>query len=465
MGRSGMKKIFILLFAAVTFCGSVQVCRGADKNAKNVKYVFLFIADGFGENHFKLLKNEAGIPALSQFAICKPTGTLNFLGKVTDSAASGTAIACGVKTYNGAIGMDKNRKPVKSISREFKENNFKVGIISTSPINDATPAAHYANAFNRSERSVILHDLYYSGFDFFGASHFYYDSRYNPNESEYLALIGQKYEICKGSDWKKLKPENKNFVINRMVRDFPGVPRKSPALADFTALAIRLLDNPGGFFMMVEEGFTDVYSHANDSGSMLRAAMDFDKAVGVALEFQKKHPEDTLIVVTADHNTGGLYFLDNYTPGKTALLHQQMQLSDLHDKLVALYNAKADWDLFERTIVDTLSLGRITPAERVELKNYFAYFVKQQRKKNKDKDNYILPETLPDLPGKDHAGSLAMAAARLRDKRNGLAWQSLSHTGAKVLTFAKGKGAEKFDRNDLENTSIAELIRKIAFEK
>ena len=460
-----MKKLSLFIFAALIFCGCNSICGKENHTGSGVKYVFLFVADGFGENHYKLLKNEAGCPALDQFAFARRTGTLNFEGKVTDSAASGTAIACGVKTYNGAIGLDKNRMPVKSISKEFKEHGYKVGIISTSPINDATPSAHYANTFNRSERSLIVHDLYHSGFDFFGASHFYLDSRYQPQEAEYLALIAQKYQVCQGSKWDQLKPEDKNFVINRMERNFPGKPRKTPALADFTALAVKMLDNPGGFFLMVEEGFTDVYSHANDSGALLRAAIDFDRAVAVALEFQKQHPTETLIVVTADHNTGGLHFLDNYIPGETSLLYQQIQLSDLQEKLVNLYLQKADWDLFERTIVDTLSLGRITPAERNELKNYFAYFVKQQRKKSKNKDNYVLPDTLPDLPGKNHSSTLAFAAARLRDKRNGLAWEGTGHTGIKVLTFAKGCGEKKFDRNDLENTSIAGLIREIVFQK
>ncbi|MBE6357222.1 MAG: alkaline phosphatase [Lentisphaerae bacterium] len=460
-----MKKCLFFLFALLIFCGCKSICNETPSARNKVKYVFLFIADGFGENHRKLLKNEAGSPALDQFPIVRHTGTLNFEGKVTDSAASGTAIACGIKTYNGAIGVDPQRMPVKSISKEFKERHCKVGIISTSPINDATPSAHYANTFNRSERSLIVHDLYHSGFDFFGASHFYLDSRYKPTEEEYLALIGQKYQIFRDQNWDKINPTDKNFIISRMVRDFPAIPRKTPSLADFTAQAIKTLDNPNGFFLMVEEGFTDVYSHANDAGGLLRAAMDFDRAVAVALEFQKKHPAETLIIATADHNTGGLYFLDNYVPGKTALLYQQMQISDLHSKLLALYQQKADWDLFERTIVDTLSLGRLTPQERVELKNYFAYFVKQQRKGGKNKDSYDIPAALPDLPGKNHSASLAYGASRLRDKRNGLAWESTAHTGAKILTFAKGPGAEKFDRDDLENTSIAQLIREIVFQK
>ena len=427
-----MKKFLLFLFAAIVLCGCTSVNDG-NSQAK-VKYVFLFVADGFGENHYKLLKNEAGSPSLDQFSFARHTGTLNFEGKVTDSAASGTAIACGEKTYNGAIGMDKNRRPLKSISREFQENNYKVGIISTSPINDATPAAHYANTFNRAERSLIVHDLFNSGFDFFGASHFYLDSRYNPTEAEYLALIAGKYKVHNGKNWNKINPDDKNFVISRMVRDFPGVPRKTPSLADFTALAIKTLDNPNGFFLMVEEGHTDVYSHANDSGALLRAAMDFDQTIAVALEFQKKHPAETLIVVTADHNTGGLHFLDNYTPGKTTLLHQQMQISDLQSKITELDKKKADWDLIERTIVDTLSLGRITPQERTVLK-------------------------------KSNIKSLARAAAKLRDKRNGLAWETTNHTGAKILTFAKGYGAEKFNREGLENTSIARLIREIVFAK
>ena len=460
-----MKKTGLSLFAVILlfFCGCASTINNNTADQK-VKYVFLFVADGFGENHFKLLKDETGAPALSQFDLVRHTGTLNHEGKITDSAASGTAIACGVKTYNGAIGMTPDRRPVSSIAKEFKAAGFKVGIISTSPINDATPAAHYANAFNRSERSLIIHDLLFSGFDFFGASNFYPDSRYRPTADEYLALIARKYRVTSGTDWSDLDPNDHNFLINQMVRDFPAAPRNSPSLADFTAKAVELLDNPDGFFLMVEEGTTDAYSHLNDAGSLLRSAMDFDKAVAVALEFQKKHPENTLIVVTADHNTGGLYFLENYSPGNTSLLYQSMPWDSLDRMTKDHYREKAPVDLFERDLVDALSLGRITPAERNSIRPYFAHFILKQRKSNKTDDGYSTINPPAENNGKDFHNPLVLGFTRLRDKRNGLAWRGFGHTEEKVLTFAKGPGAEMFDREDLENTSIAILIREIALK-
>ena len=150
--------ILLLLVSVTVFAG------------KPAKYVFLMIGDGMGPEFCRLYLSQSPDSNFNKFANRIPTGTNNVLGTTTDSAASGTAIACGFKTLNRAIGVDKDGTPRSSLARRLQARNWKIGIISSVGINDATPAAHYANRLKRYESAGILADLYASHYDFFGIS-------------------------------------------------------------------------------------------------------------------------------------------------------------------------------------------------------------------------------------------------------------------------------------------------------
>ena len=159
-----MKKVRNILLLLVLFC---LVSLNA---AKPAKYVFLMIGDGMGPGTLKLYNTIFPRSNFVSFPTQIPTGTNNVHNGVTDSAASGTALACGFKTNNKAIGVDKNGVPRSSLARRLQARNWKIGIISSVGINDATPGAHYANRLSRKERAGILADLLASNFDFFGIS-------------------------------------------------------------------------------------------------------------------------------------------------------------------------------------------------------------------------------------------------------------------------------------------------------
>ena len=271
------------------------------------KYLFLLIGDGMGPNVVKFYRDQMGATAFDKLGEAVPTGTNNFFGKTTDSAASGTALACGVKTYIGSMAMDKDKRPLTSLAKILKKRGMKVGLISSVAINDAPPGTHYCNRLTRKDNDGTFADLAASNFDFFGVASFK-----KPKDMHTKDMLDQLkksgFTIQQGAKGlAALKPENKNIFFGNTRYG------QKPSLADVTQRGIELLDNPNGFFMMVEGGAIDGGNHCNCINSMMGEMIEFDKMISVVLKFAEKHPQETLIVVTADHDTGGL-MIDGKVP-------------------------------------------------------------------------------------------------------------------------------------------------------
>ncbi len=250
--------------------------------------------------------------AMSAFPVEGAATTYSADSLVTDSAAAGTALACGLKTSNGTVSMSPDGAVYRSIASAAKEAGMKVGIVSTVSINDATPAVFYAHQPSRSRAWEIAMEQAASGFDYFGGGGMSGDGasarkgRSSPmelasengytvttNRAELLALEPGAGKVIAHSGRTSV-----NYAIDRT--------EDEPTLADFTRKGIELLDNPRGFFMMVEGGRIDVACHSHDLGAEIREVLDLDAAVGEACKFLAQHPTETLIVVTTDHETGGL---------------------------------------------------------------------------------------------------------------------------------------------------------------
>ena len=180
------------------------------------KYLFLLIGDGMGPNTVKLYRQQMDKTCFDRMGTPVETGTDNIQGRTTDSAASGTALACGIKTYNGAIGVDKNKTPVVSLAKLLQKRGMKIGIISSVGINDATPAAHYGNRDSRKRHAGILADLFVSGFDFFGVSTYLRPPEMPEGDLDFM-LKRNKYTVLRKQGLDKLKKENKNFYISRII--------------------------------------------------------------------------------------------------------------------------------------------------------------------------------------------------------------------------------------------------------
>lgn len=224
---------------------------------------------------------------------------------VTDSAAGATAIATGVKTYNGAIGVDSNKNPVKNILEEVSEKGMGTGIVATSSITHATPAGFSAHQLNRNQEEEIAIDILNSGVDvFIGGGYDFFSNREDARD-----LIGEL--IQKGYTVEQELDNIENFMGTKLAgltspKGNGRVTERGNMLPISTQTAIHVLKkNKKGFFLMIEGSFIDSGGHANNTSQVIEEVLDLDKAVGRALEFAARDGR-TLVIVTADHETGGM---------------------------------------------------------------------------------------------------------------------------------------------------------------
>ncbi len=306
---------------ALSLPGSVTATTSGKRN-RQVRYVFLFIGDGMGKYQRRAatayLRKTTSRPrarlVMDQLPVRGEARTSPAGGGITDSAASGTALATGHKTKNGRISMDvAGKKSFPTIAEVAKRKGMKVGIISSVSIDHATPACFYAHVPSRGQYSDIARAAVDTKtVDFFGGGGFL--GQRNDDGSDNLerakkkdmVLIRTKRELAAA------KPGKRIFAFNHRPGKKAGLPwvhdskADDMTLAEITKHGIRLLDNPKGFFMMVEGGKIDWACHANDLKSTVRQTLAFDEAVLVAKKFAEHHTATTLLVVTADHETGGL---------------------------------------------------------------------------------------------------------------------------------------------------------------
>jgi alkaline phosphatase len=300
--------IILLLFST---CTKQQVDSvKASNKVPEVKNIILLIGDGMGVTQITagmyMNGNTLNLERCKVVGLHKSTASNNL---VTDSAAGATAFACGKKTYNGAIGVGPDKQPIKTILEYAEEKGLATGLVATSTITHATPASFIAHVEQRKMMEAIAADFMKTEVDLFiGGGKKYFDNRDdNRNLSNELREKGYFISDFVTDDLTTLElPKDKNvgyFTANDnplpayQGRDYIGVA---------TEKAINYLDqkNDNGFFLMVEGSQIDWGGHANNSDYIISEVIDFDKAVKAALDFAEKDG-NTLVVITADHETGG----------------------------------------------------------------------------------------------------------------------------------------------------------------
>ncbi len=290
------------------------------------KYVFLFIGDGMALAQVSaaeiytraLVGREPGFNRLgfTQFPAQGIATTYDSSSIITDSASAITAIATGNKTLSGVINMDVGKtKKFKTIAEYAKDNGMKVGVVTTVSLDHATPAGYYAKVPSRSDYYDISLQLVASGFDYFGGGGFLQPKGKNGDKPDIIDLAKKNgYTFVNSvAAFRALTPSaGKVLAVNPTLQDSMAMPyeidrdSRDLSLADYVSKGIELLDNPKGFFFAVEGGKIDWACHANDAAASINDTLALDRAITRAVEFQKKHPEDTLIIVTGDHETGGM---------------------------------------------------------------------------------------------------------------------------------------------------------------
>ncbi len=277
---------------------------------KRPKNVILLIGDGMGVDHvFAGITANGGKLFLDNFRHVGFSKTQSADKYITDSAAGGTALSTGVRTYNGAIGVDTNRKPLKTILEEAEENKLATGLVSTSAITHATPASFIAHQGARSSYEAIAADFLKTDIDVFiggGYKHFAdrQDGKNLVNE-----LKDKGYQVMQNMNEIAMVKSGK--LAGLTASEHNGrVAERGNMLPVATETAINILaNNKKGFFLMVEGSQIDWGGHAKNTAYVVEDMLDFDQAIGKALEFASRNGE-TLVIVTADHETGGMSITD-----------------------------------------------------------------------------------------------------------------------------------------------------------
>jgi alkaline phosphatase len=282
------------------------------------KNIVLMIGDGMGLTQITaglyMNGNKLNLEEFKYIGLHKSYASDNL---ITDSAAGATALSCGIKTYNGAIGVDANGKRAKTILEEAEAANYSTGLVVTSSITHATPASFFAHQKQRTMMEAIAADMTGSGVDFFvGGGKKYFDRRLDERDV-IKELKGNGYVISNfiEANFADLSIDfNKKFGY--FTADAEPLPKSQGrdylAQACQSALTYLSSQNSKGFFLMVEGSQIDWGGHANNSDYIISEMIDFDEAIGVVMNFAKENGE-TLVIVTADHETGG-YALN---PGST----------------------------------------------------------------------------------------------------------------------------------------------------
>ena len=376
--------------------------------AQQAKYVFYFIGDGMGVNQVNgtemyLAEQEGRIGVKPLLFTTFPAGTMattfSATNSVTDSSAAGTALATGEKTYNGAVSMDDDKNVLSTVAERAKKAGRKVGIATSVSVDHATPAAFYAHQPNRSRYYEIALDLPKAGFDFYAGSGFLKptttaDKKEAPNVFPIIEEAG--YTIARGLDEYKEKAADAKKMI--LIQKEGAEPSCLPyaidheegdlTLPEITESAVSFLSkgNKKGFFLMVEGGKIDWACHSNDPVTVFEEVIDLDNAVRVAYEFYKKHPKETLIVVTADHETGGMGLgIGKYELHLKSLLNQK-QSQDLLSKAITDLRkdkaGKASWNEIKDLLTEKMGFWKELPLtweqEKMLRDEYEQSFVKNK---------------------------------------------------------------------------------------
>ncbi|AVM47250.1 alkaline phosphatase [Victivallaceae bacterium BBE-744-WT-12] len=450
------------LFAAV--CAALLAVAAPAAGLEKPKYIFLFIGDGMGAPQVSLAAEFCGKPQLFDgFETVGLTATRSLNSYITDSAAAGTALASGSKTNSGMVGRAPDGTPLPSYVIAAREKGRKVGVVTSVSLDHATPAAFYANVPSRSNYYDIAVQMGRSGIDYLAGGGLLRPAGKKKDRPDAYRLAEENgYTVVRTVDaFDALKRgAGKTIVIspepNRTASLPYAIDRRDgvPTLAALTARGIELLDNPNGFFLMVEGGMIDWACHANDAATAVAETLAFRDAVAEAVRFADAHPDETLIIVTADHETGGLTLGQRTLPygSRYGLLKaQKVSFQAFSDELR---------ELKKRDVLTPERMRRLV-TERFGLRfDGTGPLVLADEEKN-ELDQALEASLHPSAESKLRCGGyepLAVAATRILAAKAGIGWTTYAHTALPVMTFARGVNAELFS-NYYDNTHIAELIR------
>lgn len=468
-----MRKHILTLFLLLAFTAYTTA---QSNTGSTPKYVFYFIGDGMGmnqvngtETYLAAKEGRIGIKPLcfADFPHTAFATTFSSSHGITDSAAAGSALANGNKTYNSCIGLlPDSVTAVSSIAVWAREAGAAVGITTSVSVDHATPAAFYAHRKNRNMYYEIGQDMCSSQFDFFAGSDFLKPER--PNQASlYQQAQEAGYTIVRGYKEYQKKARKADRILMLQTEeasknDRSAIPyaidrqKGDMTLVEITRAAIDFLKrkNPDRFFLMVEGGKIDWAGHNNDASTVYEEVIDMDNAVRVALDFYRKHPDETLIIVTADHETGGMGLGNkNYTQQLDLLQYQKMSAplySNHVSSIAKQYGDSLTWEIIRDDLKENFGFWdkvKIDPQQEKQLHKAYEDILAGREKSQKTLYSQI--------------NNLSYLAKSILNMNARIGWTSGSHTNGYVPVFAIGAGAQHF-HGRIDNTDIPKIIAKVA---
>ena len=477
-----MKRILTILAAAMLTV-SMLSAGAAGETEKTIKamvedaspkYVFMFIGDGMSSPQVNSAQvfngcNESGLIDLkeltfTQFPVVGIQYTQDATSFAPDSASTATSLSSGFKTHSGVIGMgiDKTTKGT-TIAEMLRDKGWKIGIVSTVTINHATPAAYYAHVASRNDYYEIGLQMAASDFDYFGGGSV--NQADNGDKSIYEVLEDNGYLVTNDRDTilSLNSDSGKVYAYSPVLQDDGAMMYALDAeddqlqLKDFVRKGIDVLENETGFFMMVESGKIDWAGHANDALANIYDTLAFDEAIQVAVEFAKQHPEETLIVVTGDHETGGMtigYAATGYDTAFDILRNQKCSFVAF-DEMVAERTAAGDFSFDVLMDMVKENFGLVAPGESAEVEalvmNDYEYARLQKAYDDAMSGNVDGYEESLLYGGYN---PISVTLTHIINNKAGIGWTSYFHTGLPVPVYAYGEGAEAFI-GSYDNTQVA----------
>ena len=483
-----MKKIATLLCSALLMAASL--CSAlAEQTAP--KYVFMFIGDGMGNpqvtasQYFKgsIENPDAEFPVPADLSFTK----FPYLGMMTtydsssfcpDSASTATSMASGEKTLSGVINYDVTlTHPFKLITEYAKDAGYKVGVVSSVSLDHATPAAYYAKQPSRNDYyDIAVQAVTGTTVDYLAGGGFKKPTgadKANP-QPDVMDLAAENGWTVPASNEEiraMTADSGRVLAINPVLQDAKSIhyeiDRKRLSaqgedvlsLADFVQTGINVLDNDNGFFMMCEGGKIDWSCHANDAATSIHETLALSDAVQVAVDFATEHPDETLIIVTADHETGGMtigFATTAYDTHFAYLTNQTVSFTDFDETIAKLREKGASFEDALAEIKTCYGLTTeadqdltLTEAELSSLKAAFELSMTPvDERKIGAEEEFLYGGYEP----------LSMAVSHIINNKAGLSYTSYAHTGLQIPVYATGAGAEAFsglyDNTDIFNRTM-----------
>lgn len=438
--------------------------------AKGPKYVFIFIGDGMGigsvqatDIYQKLQYGPDTSLLMMRFPVAGFSTTYCLNKWETDSPAAGTAIANGVKTMYGYQGIGKEGQPLTSFFQVMKKQGRGIGVLTTNAPDDATPAAFYASVKNRNQRYQIATDAAKSGFDFFGGARWRGDKAQDAKELPVHELMKQHgYAIAEGMDeFAGIKEQDKVILLSQDTTDMNAIGLmidEKPGALKLSEMTQACLDHltkrysKKGFCMMVESGDIDHTNHVKDVASTIHEVLEFEKAIGIAYDFYRRYPKETLIIVTADHETGGLTVGANsssYSANLAYAQHQKVSEITFGKQLSQVIKEQTPitWPDMKTQLTEKFGFWKGIPLTLTDEARLMTAFEKACLRRQ-GKTTKTLYNSFDEF---------TIEIFNILNDKMAIGWTTWSHTGNPVPFFAAGAGSSAFS-GVIDNAQIVNIL-------